>query len=79
VCSLALLNEAGVPRSPILDIAQVMDHPHTLARELRLQPQHADTPPMVAQPMLMDGHRMTGDLAPPALNAHEGRWQPRDH
>lgn len=76
---LALLDEAGVSCSPILDIAQVMDHPHTLARELRLQPQHADTPPMVAQPMLMDGHRMTGDLAPPALNAHEGRWQPRDH
>jgi crotonobetainyl-CoA:carnitine CoA-transferase CaiB-like acyl-CoA transferase len=76
---LALLDEAGVPCSPILDIAQVMDHPHTLARELRLQPQHADTPPMVAQPMLMDGHRMTGELAPPALNAHEGRWLPRNH
>jgi crotonobetainyl-CoA:carnitine CoA-transferase CaiB-like acyl-CoA transferase len=78
VCWLALLNEAGVPCSPILDAAQVMDHPHTLARELRLQPEDANTPPVVAQPMLMDGHRMTGDLAPSALNAHEGRWQPRN-
>ena len=34
---------------------------------------------MVAQPMLMDGHRMAGDVASPALNAHEGRWQLRDH
>ena len=74
---LALLNEANVPCSPILNVAQVMEHPHTRARELRLQPQDADTPPMIAQPMLMDGHRLSADLAPPALNAHEGRWQPR--
>ena len=74
---LALLNEANVPCSPILNVAQVMEHPHTRARELRLQPQDADTPPMIAQPMLMDGHRLSADLVPPALNAHEGRWQPR--
>jgi crotonobetainyl-CoA:carnitine CoA-transferase CaiB-like acyl-CoA transferase len=77
--TLALLNVAGVSCSAILDIAHVMHHPHALARELQTQLRHADTPPMVAQPMMMDGHRMTGDLAPLALNAHEGRWQPRDH
>ena len=73
---VALLKAAGVPCSPILNVAEVMEHPHTLARELRLQAQDANTPPMVAQPMLMDGQRLEADLAPPALNAHQGRWQP---
>lgn len=73
---VALLKAAGVPCSPILNVAEVMEHPHTLARELRLQAQDANTPPMVAQPMLMDGQRLVADLAPPALNAHQGRWQP---
>ena len=64
-----LLSKAGVPCSPILDIAQVMEHPHTLAREMRLQPKDANTPPMIANPMLMDGQRVVADLPPPALNA----------
>lgn len=74
---VALLGEAGVPCSPILDIAQVMEHPHTLARELRLQPQDARTPPMIANPMLMDGQRVVADRAPPTLNADTADWLPR--
>ena len=74
---VALLGEAGVPCSPILDIAQVMEHPHTLARELRLQPQDAHTPPMIANPMLMDGQRVVADRAPPSLNADTADWLPR--
>ena len=74
---VALLGEAGVPCSPILDIAQVMEHPHTLARELRLQPHDARTPPMIAHPMLMDGQRVVADRAPPTLNADTADWLPR--
>jgi crotonobetainyl-CoA:carnitine CoA-transferase CaiB-like acyl-CoA transferase len=71
---VALLDQAGVPCAPILDIAQVMEHPQVLARGMRLEPQGSDAPPMVANPMLFDGQRPTADLPPPALDAHPARW-----
>jgi crotonobetainyl-CoA:carnitine CoA-transferase CaiB-like acyl-CoA transferase len=71
---VALLDHAGVPCAPILDIAQVMEHPHVLARGMRLDAQGTDTPPMVANPMLFDGQRPTAELPPPALDAHAARW-----
>lgn len=69
---VALLDRAGVPCAPILDVAQVMEHPHVAARGMRLQP--SDGPPMVAHPVLLDGQRPVADLPPPALNAHQARW-----
>lgn len=72
---VALLDQAGVPCSPILDVAQVMAHPHVLARELRVETDDPNTPPMVANPMLMDGQRMVAPLPPPPLNAHAAAWQ----
>ena len=71
---VALLDQAGVPCAPILDIAQVMDHPHVAARGMALKPRDAQTPPMVANPMLFDGLRPVADLPPPVLDAHPARW-----
>ena len=68
------LDVAGVPCSPILDIAQVMEHPHVAARGLRLQPGVDGEPPMIANPMLMDGRRPVAELPPPALGVHQARW-----
>jgi crotonobetainyl-CoA:carnitine CoA-transferase CaiB-like acyl-CoA transferase len=76
---IALLDHAGVPCSPILDIAQVMAHPHVLARELRIQTDDTNIPPMVANPMLMDGQRMVAPKPPPRLNAHTASWQAPDN
>lgn len=69
-----LLDRAGVPCSPILDIAQVMAHPHVAARGLRLTPGSDSVPPMIANPMVFDGQRPTADLPPPALDADPARW-----
>lgn len=69
-----LLDEAGVPCSPILDVEQVMQHPHVQARGMLLATDDNLTPPMVANPMLMDGHRMTAQIAPPALGSGTCVW-----
>lgn len=68
------LDQAGVPCAPILDIAQVMAHPHVAARAMTLQPQDAGVPPMVANPMLFNGQRPVADLPPPVLDAHQACW-----
>jgi len=70
-----LLDQAAVPCSPILDIAQVMAHPHVAARGMRLDPGDSGAPPMVANPMLFDGLRPTAPLPPPTLNSDEGHWR----
>ena len=71
-----LLDQAAVPCSPILDIAQVLEHPHVKARGMVLQPEDDATPPMVANPMLFDGLRPAAALSPPALDSdwQDGRW-----
>lgn len=73
------LDRAAVPCSPILDVAQVMAHPHVAARGMALPGQHTaqgETPPMVAHPMLFDGQRPTAPRPPPALGQDEGAWAP---
>jgi crotonobetainyl-CoA:carnitine CoA-transferase CaiB-like acyl-CoA transferase len=69
-----LLDSAGVPCSPILDVEQVMNHPHLLARGMKLTSTDPAIPPMIAHPVLMDGQRMTAGLAPPALGAGMAAW-----
>ena len=69
-----LLDKAGVPCSPILDVEQVMQHPHVLARGMLLAAQDISAPPMVANPMLMDGRRMTAQISPPALGSGHCAW-----
>jgi crotonobetainyl-CoA:carnitine CoA-transferase CaiB-like acyl-CoA transferase len=67
------LDEAGVPCSPILEVAQVMAHPHVLARGMTL-PATGSAPPMVAHPILFDGQRPSSPLPPPGLGQHRPRW-----
>jgi crotonobetainyl-CoA:carnitine CoA-transferase CaiB-like acyl-CoA transferase len=69
-----LLDSASVPCSPILDVEQVMKHPHVLARGMKLTSTDPAMPPMIAHPMLMDGQRMTSELAPPVLGAGVAAW-----
>jgi crotonobetainyl-CoA:carnitine CoA-transferase CaiB-like acyl-CoA transferase len=71
----ALLDRAAVPCSPILDVAQVMEHPHVVARGMRVDPANANNPPMVANPMLFDGVRPTAPLPPPTLGQDSAHWQ----
>jgi crotonobetainyl-CoA:carnitine CoA-transferase CaiB-like acyl-CoA transferase len=70
------LDQAAVPCSPILDVAQVMQHPHVMARGMVLQPEDGVTPPTVANPMLFDGQRPVAPLPPPRLDgdSQDGRW-----
>jgi len=70
---VALLDPVGVPNAPILDIAQVMAHPHVAARELTLAA-HDTCPPMVAHPMLLDGVRPQATRPPPALGQDQAQW-----
>lgn len=72
-----LLDRAAVPCSPILDIAQVMAHPHVAARGMRLESSDPAVPPMVANPMRFDGQRPTAPLPPPALGSDDGHWNSR--
>ena len=71
---VALLEHAAVPCSPILDIAQVMEHPHVLARGMRIDAQEG-SPPMVATPMRFDGQRPRADLPPPRLDSATPSWE----
>ena len=70
-----LLDSANVPSSPILDVEQVMTHPPVLARGMKLTSDDSTTPPMIANPMLMDGQRMISELAPPALGSGVAVWR----
>jgi len=70
-----LLDSASVPCSPILDVEQVMNHPHVLARGMKLTSDDPAVPPMIAHPVLMDGQRMTSELAPPALGGSSPAWR----
>ena len=72
---VCLLDESAVPCSPILDVTQVMAHPHVAARGMKLASSDATVPPMVANPMLMDGMRPTSELPPPELGVHLAIWQ----
>jgi crotonobetainyl-CoA:carnitine CoA-transferase CaiB-like acyl-CoA transferase len=72
---VAALDAAGVPCAPILNIDQVMQHPHVLARAMVPTPAPGQ-PPTVAQPMLFDGQRPMSTVAPPLLgNSSEASWQ----
>ena len=69
-----LLDRAAVPCAPILDVEQVMEHPHVAARGMRLESADGAAPPMIANPMRFDGQRPTAPLPPPALGSDRGAW-----
>jgi crotonobetainyl-CoA:carnitine CoA-transferase CaiB-like acyl-CoA transferase len=63
---LELLEQAGVPASPVNDIGQVADHEQTAALELiQAMPQ-----PTVAFPLSFEGERLVHRRPPPALGEH---------
>ena len=68
------LDRAAVPCAPILDVGQVLEHPHVVARGMRLDPPSADVPPMIAHPVRFDGERPQAALPPPALDSGTPNW-----
>jgi crotonobetainyl-CoA:carnitine CoA-transferase CaiB-like acyl-CoA transferase len=69
-----LLDRAAVPCAPILDIAQVLAHPHVVARGMRVEAAPG-VPPMIAHPVRFDGMRPQAELPPPALNSGTATWR----
>ena len=68
-----LLGPAAVPAAPILEVADVMDHPQVAARGMVVPADPASgRPALVAQPMRFDGQRPVSDLPPPALDSAPG-------
>jgi crotonobetainyl-CoA:carnitine CoA-transferase CaiB-like acyl-CoA transferase len=70
------LEAAAVPCSPILAIDQVLEHPQVQARGLCL-PAVDGAPPMIANPMRLDGQRPVSPKAPPSLGADRAHWLPK--
>jgi crotonobetainyl-CoA:carnitine CoA-transferase CaiB-like acyl-CoA transferase len=69
------LDGAAVPCAPILDVGQVLEHPHVVARGMRLDPPSPEVPPMVANPIRFDGRRPQAELPPPALDSGTAAWR----
>jgi crotonobetainyl-CoA:carnitine CoA-transferase CaiB-like acyl-CoA transferase len=69
------LEAAAVPCSPILAIDQVLTHPQVQARGLCL-PAVDGAPPMIANPMRLDGERPVSPKAPPSLGGDSAQWIP---
>lgn len=67
------LEAAAVPCSPILAIDQVLEHPQVQVRGLCL-PATNGAPPMIANPMRLDGVRPVATQAPPRLGVDQARW-----
>jgi crotonobetainyl-CoA:carnitine CoA-transferase CaiB-like acyl-CoA transferase len=75
-----LLGPAAVPCAPILEVAEVMAHPHVAARGMVVPADPASgRPTLVAQPMRFDGQRPASVLPPPALGSTpDARWRSAD-
>ena len=77
-----LFDTLGIPCAPILDVAQVLEHPQVAARGLIIPGQAPaedgtpGTPPALAHPILLDGQRPRAPLPPPALDSGQAHWQP---
>jgi crotonobetainyl-CoA:carnitine CoA-transferase CaiB-like acyl-CoA transferase len=68
----ALLDRAGVPASPINDVAQVFEDPHVIARELvrEVTGPEGRTVRVIANPIRMSRTPPASDRAPPKLGEH---------
>jgi crotonobetainyl-CoA:carnitine CoA-transferase CaiB-like acyl-CoA transferase len=67
-----LLEAAGVPNSPINDVAQVYEEPQVIARGIKVELDHpvAGSLPTVASPMRFSATPVEYKLAPPILGQH---------
>ena len=68
------LDEAGVPNSPVQDIAQVLDHPQTVALEIA-QGTGDDSMRLIGLPVSFDGRRPPLRNLAPALGADNDDWR----
>jgi len=68
----AVLNEVGIPSSPINTLTQLLDHPHTKANKLIMQYDHpaAGRLNCVGHPVTFLGEERDAGLPPPALGQH---------
>ena len=68
----ALLNEVGIPCSPINTLAQLLEHPHTKANKLIMQYDHPTAGRLncVGHPVTFLGEERDPGLPPPALGQH---------
>jgi len=68
----AVLNEVGIPCSPINTLAQLLEHPHTKANKLIMQYDHpaAGSLNCVGHPVTFLGEERDPGLPPPALGQH---------
>ncbi len=67
-----VLNEVGIPCSPINTLAQLLDHPHTRANKLIMQYDHAAAGRLncVGHPVTFVGEERTPGLPPPMPGQH---------
>ena len=68
----AVLNEVGIPCSPINTLAQLLAHPHTKANKLIMQYEHAAAGQLncVGHPVTFVGEERSAGLPPPMLGQH---------
>lgn len=68
----AVLNEVGIPCSPINTLAQLLDHPHTKADKLIMQYDHPAAGGLncVGHPVTFVGEERSPGLPPPMLGQH---------
>jgi len=68
----AVLNEVGIPCSPINTLAQLLEHPHTKADNLIMQYDHpaAGRLNCVGHPVTFVGDERRPGLPPPMLGEH---------
>lgn len=71
VCDILL--DAGVPASPINNLAQVTDSEHAQVRQLLVQPTDAGTP-LVVQPVFFNGHKPHVVKRAPELGEANGQY-----
>jgi crotonobetainyl-CoA:carnitine CoA-transferase CaiB-like acyl-CoA transferase len=68
----AVLNEVGIPCSPINTLAQLLEHPHTKANKIIMQYEHAAAGRLnsVGHPVTFVGEERSAGLPPPMLGQH---------
>ncbi|WP_051236702.1 CaiB/BaiF CoA transferase family protein [Ottowia thiooxydans] len=69
---MSLLDDVGIPCSPVHTLGEMSAHPHTEASGMLLQYEHTHFGPMkgVAQPLRFDGERCPQRQPPPMVGEH---------
>lgn len=69
-----LLDNMAVPCTPINNIKQVLEHKQTKARKMIIENKNEEAPPMIANPIMIDGQRIYSENPPPELDEDEPEW-----